>query len=168
MCVDACLPLSCLTGGFLWTKYRDRWCNPGNTYKNVEEAQAACVSSGPNCQGVYDDGCDGRGAAFVCKTGSVAAPDSGGCVVKPAAEPSTTFKPTTWGTLKTAVGTLLQATPTGKFDCDPATSDAPPPSSVNFDILRGSIGFERLDESEPTVNFDDLYGSIVYAVRRMG
>ena len=165
LCVDACVLLSCISGRFLWTKYKDRLCKPGNTYKNVEEAQAACALQGSDWQGVYDDGCDGRGEAYVCKTKSVAAPDSDseGWVLKPAAGSSTTFKPKSLTTLKRAVGTFMQGGGWGT-----ATSDAAARSSDKFNDLRSSIRFEKLNKLELTVNFDDLQGSVVYAVRRMG
>ena len=95
-----------------WIVARNLWCKRGGTFKTLGKAQAACLTLGSQCHGVYDARCDGRGESHVCKMSSVSAPNSGGCVYKPASVSSTAFKPRTSTELKSAVRTYLQSSAT--------------------------------------------------------
>ena len=143
-----------------WTKMKNLWCKHGGTFKNLAQAQFACLTLGSNCHGVYDDHCDGHGEAHVCKASSFSTSNSGGCVYKQTTESPTVFKPTTSVTLKRAVREYLDVSPNNNCpDRRNAPSDFPDVSSIKF---------ERLDKSEPTVSFQDLHGSVIFAVRRLG
>ena len=103
------------SGMSTWIVARNLWCKRGGTFKNLRQAQAACLTLGSNCHGVYDDGCDGHGELHVCKTSSVLNPSGRSCVYMPTTFSSTVFKPSTSATLKSAVRTYVQDSPACKL-----------------------------------------------------
>ena len=100
------------SGMSTWIVAKNLWCKRGGTFKNLRQAQAACLTLGSNCHGVYDDGCDGHGELHVCKTSSVLNPSSRSCVYMPTTVSSSVLKPASSAALKGAVRTYLQASPT--------------------------------------------------------
>ena len=77
--------------------------------------------------------------------------------------PSPVFKPKDDTELKRAVGTLLEHAPSGSCP-DPDPGDGNKCNVPHFSHLR----FERLNNRQPKVSFNDLCGSVIFGVRRMG
>ena len=79
---------------------------------------------------------------------------------EPSDTPAPVFKPKDDSQLKEAVGTLLDKAPNG---------NCPNPDGNVCNIPHFSpLKFERLNPSEPKVSFNELCGSVIYGVRRMG
>ena len=90
MCVCVCVCVCCIDFGadVTWTKAKGRYCKDysragSSTFRNLAQAQAACLKVGPTCHGVYDSGCDGRGNLYLCESSSFPISRQGSCVLQP-------------------------------------------------------------------------------------
>ena len=68
-----------------WRKIEKKHCNHNKhaiPYSTLKAAEDACVQKGSSCAGVYDGGCNNRGAFYLCKVGTFRT-SSSSCVYKP-------------------------------------------------------------------------------------